>query len=127
MRQVQQSTSFATEITTNADAQDEADRQNTAWLAEIGLKEAIAATMTSIVGGQITNPILRTTDGFGFQTVEEYELHQLLSAVKGVAKRPSATAIRQNMVKVMVTTFDWGESTEKNLKQLSTAIAKATT
>ena len=28
----------APEITTNADAQDTADRQNTVWLADIGLK-----------------------------------------------------------------------------------------
>ena len=81
-------------ITTNADTQDEADRQNTARLATIGVKEAIAATITSIVGAQITNPILRTTDGLDFRTVNEYNLHQLLSAVKGGAKRPSVTAIR---------------------------------
>ena len=51
------------EITTNANAQDKADRQNTKRLAEIRLKEAIAAVITSIVGSQITKPILRTTDG----------------------------------------------------------------
>ena len=83
----------ASEITTNANAQDEADRQNTARLAAIGVKEAIAAAITSIVGAQITNPILHTTDASDFWTVDEYELHQLLSAVKGGAERPSATAI----------------------------------
>ena len=83
----------ASEITTNANAQDEADRQNTARLAAIGVKEAIAAAITSIVGAHITNPILHTTDASDFWTVNEYELHQLLSAVKGGAERPSATAI----------------------------------
>ena len=39
----------APEITTNADAQDESDRQNTKRLAGIGVKEAIAAAITSIV------------------------------------------------------------------------------
>ena len=72
----------APKITTNADAQDEADRQNTERFAEIVVKEAIAAAITSIVVAQITNPILRTTDGSGFRTVNEYNLHQLLSAVK---------------------------------------------
>ena len=84
----------APNITTNADAQGEADRQNAARLAEIRVKEAIAAAITSIVGAQITNPILRTTDGSDFRTVNKYDLHQLLSAVKGGAERPSATAIR---------------------------------
>ena len=35
-------------------------------LAAIGAKEAIAAAITSIVRAQITNPILRTTDGSDF-------------------------------------------------------------
>ena len=54
------------EITTNADAQDKADRQNTAWLAAIRVKDAIAAAITSIVGAKITNLILRTTYGSDF-------------------------------------------------------------
>ena len=53
----------APKITTNADAQDKADRQNTARLMEIGIKQTIAAAITLIIGAQITNPILRTTDG----------------------------------------------------------------
>ena len=83
----------APEITTNADSQDEEDRKNTARLAAIGVKEDVAAAITSIVRAQITNPVLRTTDRSDFRTVGEYDLHQLLSAVKGGAERPSATAI----------------------------------
>ena len=114
-------------ITTNANAQDKADRQNTARPASIGVKEAIASTITSIVGTQITNLILRTTDGSDFKTVDEYKLHQLIIVLKGGGKRPSATAIRQIMVNVMATTFDWRESAATNLKKLSTAITKAAT
>ena len=44
----------APEITTNADAQDEADRQNTARLAAIGVKEAMASAITTIVGAHIS-------------------------------------------------------------------------
>ena len=117
----------APKVTMNADAQDEADRQNTARLAAIGIKWFIVAAITSIVGAQITNPILCTTDGLDFRTVDEYDLHQLLSAVKGGAERPSATAIRQMVVDVMATSFDWRESAATNLEQLLTAIAKAAT
>ena len=46
----------APEITMNADTQNKADRQNTARLAEIGVKEVIAAAITSIV------PSCRTTE-----------------------------------------------------------------
>ena len=85
------------------------------------------AAITSIVGAQITNPVLRTTDGSDFWTVKEYDLHQLLIAVKVGAERPSATAIRQMMVDVIATSFDWRESATTNLEQLSTAIVKAAT
>ena len=57
---------FTPKITTNADVQYKADRQNTAWLAAIGVKEAISAAITSIVGAQITNLILHKTDGSNF-------------------------------------------------------------
>ena len=83
--------------------------------------------ITVIVGAQITNPILFTTDGLDFRTVNEYALHQLLSAITGGAKRSSATAIRLMMVDVMATTFDWQESAAINLEKLSTSIAKAAT
>ena len=89
--------------------------------------EAIALANTVIVSAQITNPILRTTDGSDFRTVDEYALHQLLRAIMGGAKRPSATALMHTMVEVMATTFDWQESAATNLEMLSTAIAKAAT
>ena len=83
--------------------------------------------ITSIAGSQITNLILLTTDGSEFRAVDEYELHQLLSAVKGGAERPSETAIRQMMANVMAETFDWQESAATNLEKFSTATAKAAT
>ena len=61
----------APKITTNAEAQDKMDRQNTARLAAIGVKEAIESAITSIVGAQITNMILQTTYGSDFRTVDE--------------------------------------------------------
>ena len=114
-------------ITTNVNNQDETDRQNTARLAVIGVKEAIAAEITVIVGAQIANPILCTTDRSDFRTADEYALHQLLSAIKCGAKRPSATAIRQMMVDEMAANFDWRESAATNIEKLSTSIAKADT
>ena len=112
---------------TNADSQDKADRQKTSRLAAIRLKEAIAAAIISILGAQITNPILRTTDGLDFRTVDVYELHQLISAVKEGYERPSSIDIKQMMVDVMTKKFNWRESAVTNLEQISTAIAKAAT
>ena len=83
--------------------------------------------ITSIVGSQITNPILRITDESDFLTVDKYEIHQFLSAVKGGAYRPSTTDIKHIMVDVMAMTFDWRKSAATNPEQLLTANAKAAT
>ena len=76
----------APKITTNSDAQDKADIQNMARLEAIGVKEAITAETTVIVGDHITNPILRTTDKFDFRTVDQYALYQLLFVVTNRAE-----------------------------------------
>ena len=107
----------AQEITTNYNAQDKADRQNTACLAAIGVKEAIAVEIMVIVGAHITNPILRMTDGSDFRTVDQYNLRQLLSAVTNEDKLPSVTENRQMMVDAMATSFDWRESVATNLEK----------
>ena len=51
------------EIKTNQDAQEESDRINMFRLAAIGSKEGVAAGIIKVVGTDITDAILRTTDG----------------------------------------------------------------
>jgi hypothetical protein len=106
-------------IATNSDAQEEADRQNTYRLAAIEVKEGVAAGITKIIGKDITNPILRTSDGISFKSVDEYQLHQLVTAITEGAERPEATTIRQQFVNI-ARWFSIGEtqspSTLKNLQ-----------
>ena len=84
----------APEITTNSDAQDKADRQNTFRLAAISVKEGIAEGITKLVGKDITDPILRTLDGSDFKSVDDFQLHQLITAIGKGAECPEATNIR---------------------------------
>jgi hypothetical protein len=87
---------FLPEITTNRDTQEEADRINTYCLAAISVKERVAAGVTKIVGKDITNnPILRTLDAISSKWVDDYQLHQLITAIREGAERPEATTIRQ--------------------------------
>ena len=61
------------EIANNSNAQDEANWQNVFRLAEIGVKEGITEGITKIVGRDIINPILQTTD--------QFQIHQLFTAI----------------------------------------------
>ena len=81
----------------------------------------------SLAKHPIANPILRTMDEADFRTVDQYELHQLLTAIKEGAEHPSATTIRGMVVSVVATTFDWRASAATNYGKLSTAAAKAVT
>ena len=88
-------TTVQPEIATNSNTQEEADRQNTYQLMAIRVKEGVAAGITKIVGKDITNPILRTSDGISFKSVDKYQLHQLVTTITEGAERPEATTIRQ--------------------------------
>ena len=62
------------EIITNRNAQDEADRKNVFRLSAIGVKERISEGITNIVGKDITNPILQTTNDSDFKYVDKYQI-----------------------------------------------------
>ena len=117
-------TTVQAEIVTNSDAQEEADRQNTYRLAAIGVKEGVAAGITKIVGKDITNPILRTSDGISFKSVDQYQLHQLITAITEGAERPEATTIRQQFVNIAGTVFDWRDTVAINVEKFATNAAK---
>ena len=99
-------TTVQPEIAMNSNAQEEADRQNTYRLAAIGVKEEVAEGITKIVGKDITNPILRMSDGISFKSVDGYQLHQLVTAITEGAEWPEATTIRQQFVNIAGMVFD---------------------
>ena len=89
------STVVDTKITSNTDVQDKVDHQKMIRLVAIGIKDATASGIKKIVGEAITKPILRTAYGTGFQTANEFNIHELPKAVIDGAKRPEAINIRR--------------------------------
>ena len=107
------------EINKNIDAQDEADLQNVFRLAAIGAKEGIAEGITKIVGRDITNPILQTTDNSDFNSVDQYQIHQLFTEITEGAERPESSNIRRQFVNIAGTIFDWREVIVTNVEQMA--------
>ena len=108
------------EFTTNSDAHDEALLRNGYCLAAVGVKEGIAEGITQLLGEAVTNPILRSADGLTFKVVDEYQLHELLTAIKEGADRPEAETIRDSLVAGANTRFDFRESIAINMERLAT-------
>ena len=79
-------------ITSRSDAQEEADRRNIINQALIGAKEGVVEALTTFVGTDITNAVLRCADG-DYKGLEKYTLHDLLQAAMDGADRPPATDV----------------------------------
>jgi hypothetical protein len=76
------------EITTRADAQDEAERLNTRVQFITGVKEALAKIVTATFGRRITDPVLRTANGSDFKSINDWTAKALLEAVRQGADAP---------------------------------------
>ena len=113
------------DINTNSDAQDKADHQNVFCLAAIGVKEGIAEGTTNIVGRDITNPILQTTDNSDFKLVDQYQIHQLFTSITEGAEQPELSNIRRQFVNIPGTIFDWREIVVTNAELMAAMAAKS--
>ena len=62
--------------------------------------------ITNIVGRDITNPILRTTDNSDDKLVDQYQIHQLFASITEGAEQPESSNIRWQFVNIAGTIFD---------------------
>ena len=112
------------DITNNINAQDEADRQKFFRLAAIGINEGITEGITKIVGKDITNPILRTTENSDFKSVDQYQIHQLFTAITEGAEIPESTNIQRQFVNIAGKILDWRETVVTNIERMAEMAAK---
>ena len=94
-------------------------------LAAIGAKEGAAAGISKVVGTDITDATLRTTDGQDFKTVDEYTLYALVRAVIEDAERPSIIDVRKLYVSLCSTKFDFRIKMVINVERLRSQAAKS--
>ncbi len=93
-------------------------------LGAIGVKEGVAAGITKLVGKDITNPILQTMDEISFKSENDYQLHQLITAITEGADRPEATTIRNQFITIAGMVFDWRDTVTSNAEKFATSAAK---
>ena len=113
------------EIANNSDAQDKANCQNVFRLAAIGINEGIAEGITKIVRRGITNPILRTKDNSNLKLVDQFQIHQLFTAIIEGLERPDSTNIRRQFVNNAGTILDWRETVVTNVECMAAMAAKS--
>ena len=56
--------------------------------------------------------------------MDEYQLHQLVTAITEGAERPEATTIRQQFINIAGMVFDWRDTVTINVEKFATNAAK---
>ena len=72
-------TTVAPAFTLYSEAQEEADRRNVAAQVMIGAKEGIVKAITALVGTNITDSVLCTSND-DFKSVDDYTVHEVMQA-----------------------------------------------
>ncbi len=114
-------------ITTQADAQEEANRLNVINQLVIGAKEGTLEAITKLVGSNITNAILRTADGSNHKSVDDYTLFKVMQVAIDGADRPSTNNVLEQLLEVINHTFDFRKKVSVNMELLQSNAARMAT
>jgi hypothetical protein len=101
------STTITPTITSQSEAQEEADRLTVINKSVIGAKEGIVEAVMKLVGSNITNAVLQTADGSNHKSTDNYTLFAVMAAAINGADRPSTTDVLEQLLEVINHTFDF--------------------
>jgi hypothetical protein len=107
---------------TQGDAQEEAGRCNFAYQAAIGAKQGAAEAITLKVGTDITDSVLRNTDGNDSKGVNEWSLYEVIQAAKQGAICPGTGDILQQVISALNHCFGFRKKISTNMEQLKAKI-----
>jgi hypothetical protein len=94
-------------ITACANVQDEADRINQINQAVIGTKEGATEAITDKVGSDITEAVLRTADSTNYRSIDDYELHELITAALQGADHPNTSDVLKQLTAILSFCFNF--------------------
>ncbi len=114
-------------ITTQAEAQEEANQLNVINQLVIGAKEGAIEAITKLVGSNITNAILCTADGSNHMSINDFTLFTVMQVAIDGADRPSTNNVLEQLLKVINHTFDFCKKISINMELLQSNAAQMAT
>jgi hypothetical protein len=121
------STMITPTITSRSKAQEEADRLNVINQSVIGAKEGVVEAVTKLVGSDITDAVLRTTDGSDHKSIDNYTLFAVMVAAIDGADQPSTTNVLEQLLEVINHTFDFQKKVSVNMELMQSNAARMAT
>ncbi len=110
-------------ITSQTEAQDEANQLNIINQLVIGVKESIVKAIAKLVGSNITNVILQMADRSNHMSIDDFALFDVLQVAIDGADSPSMNDVLEQLIEVINHTFNFCKkvSINKELMQLDMA------
>jgi hypothetical protein len=116
-------TAILPSITTQAEAQEEADQLNIINQLVISAKDGVVEAITKLVGSNITNAILRTVDGSNHKSINEFTLYKVTKLGINGADRPSTNEMLEQLIKVTNHNFDFCKKVSVNMELMQSNAA----
>jgi hypothetical protein len=114
-------------ITTQAEAQEEADQLNVISQWVIGAKEGAIEAIPKLVGSNITNAILLTANGSNYKSVDNFTLFNLMQVAIDGVDHPSTNDMLEQLLDVINHTFDFCKKISINMELLQLNVAQMAT
>jgi hypothetical protein len=111
-------------ITTQAEAKEEANQLNVINQSVIGAKEGAIEAITKLVGNNITDAILCTTNGSNHKSVNDFTLFDVMQVAINGADCPSTNGVLEQLLKVINHTFDFCKKISVNMELLQLNAAR---
>jgi hypothetical protein len=111
-------------ITSQSEAQEEADRLNVINQLVTGAKEGVVKAMTKLVGRDITNAVLQTANGSDHKSIDDYTLFAVMAAAIDGANQPSTTNVLEQLLEVINHTVDFQNKVSVNMELMQSNAAR---
>jgi hypothetical protein len=118
------STTITPTITSQSEAQEEADRLDVINQSVIGAKDGVVEAVTKLVGSNITDAVLQTADGSNHKSIDDYTLIAVMAAAINGADQPSTTDVLEQLLEVINHTFDFQKQVSVNMELMQLNAAR---
>jgi hypothetical protein len=114
-------------ITSQSEAQEEANHLNVINQLVIGAKEGVVEAVTKLVGSDITNTVLQKANGSNHKSINDYKLFAVMAATIDGADQPSTTNMLEQLLEVINHTFNFQKKVNVNMELMQSNMARMAT
>jgi hypothetical protein len=93
-------------ITTQTEAQEEANQMNVINQMVISTKEGVVEAIANLVGSNVTDAILWTANGKDHKSINEFTLYTVMKVAINSAGQPSMNIMLEQLIKMINCNFD---------------------